>query len=139
MKTLLLTLLLFANCEVKYQEYPTGDKILYIKDYPSKIYGKLLLMFAETTDNVVVITTYKITYTKKGISKVMRQVNPHNYRYHVVDDGNIFIEGLKVKYYKHDSFRGHENNSAEIFNYISPQFWSITNKERIGILNKYLK
>ncbi len=139
MNTLLLTLLLFTNCEVKQQENLTGDINLYICDYPSKVYGTLPLVFAETRDTILVITTYKITYTKNGISKIMKQVNPHDYRYRILDDGNIFIEGLKVKCYKHDNFRGNENSHAKVYKYISRQFWSMTNQERIEILNKYME
>lgn len=128
-------IMLCETCEN--QSYSTGDRGLYIFEYSSKIYGQSVLCFLETQDTLAQITSFTVYYTKDRISRVTKTVDRSRYKYQKKEDGNVYVDGLKVMCCDSGNFNEKKKvNSADFYKLLSANFLEKDNKERLEILNK---
>ncbi len=131
--------MLFNSYKSESQSYSTDDKNLYIFEYYPKIYGQAILCFLETQDANALQISFKIYYTKDKICKVIKTIGSSEYKYQKKEDGNVYVYGLKMNCYSSKDFKDKRINNDNFYKLLSSNFLDINNKDRLAILNKFLK
>ncbi|MBX7152054.1 hypothetical protein K1X84_10465 [bacterium] len=117
----------------------TGDKELYIFEYPGKISGQTIIGFIETFDSIAIQISFKISFSENMIRSIKVELNKSHYKYSRTEDRNIYVIGLHLNGFRSEDFSKRKLNSDSFYKLLSIDFLDINNNERFRILQKKSK
>ncbi len=131
--------MLISACKSEGQVFTTGDKNIYIFEYPGKIYGQTIIGFFQTNDTFAEQIFFKITFTNEKIITVKKEIDNTKYKYLKKQDGNLYIDGLNLICFEEKIFKNKMINTINFYNLLSKDFLDISNKDRLNILEQLSK
>jgi len=139
MKLFISTIILLVTCESCGQSFSSDDSNIYIFEYPGKIFGQTIIGFFVTHETFAKKVSYKINYSKGKITSIKKNLDNNNYKYLKKDDGNIYIEGLKLFCYESVNFKVKRLNPDTFYKFLSVRFLDMNNKDRQIVMEKFVK
>lgn len=138
MKTLFLILFMIISCSNDNNHFPVTDEGIYIYEYSIKKPGEAYVGFITINDSLIVHDVcFTINFSNGRIKNVTKEerIKTKGHDYYIKEDGNIFIEGFGLLSYSSENFNTRNKLIPDnIYKMISPDFFNMTNKERLNLL-----